>query len=123
MSKYLTLISYSVLIWLIPLLVSFGFYDQSGKLISHYLVFKLTMILVSTAVSFFLLRRFYKKYGISNYLLNSVYITLIQVILDIPVLLIFLKMDTVNYLLTVLPVYLVMIPVVNYYIAKKMIGN
>lgn len=119
MKKYLSLFFLSLIIWFIPLLVSFGFYDQNGNMVSNYLVFKVTMVLVSTFVSFFVLRGFYRRYRDSSVVQNSLLIILIQIILDIPVLIITLKMDPLFYAYSVVPVYLIMIPLVNLYISKK----
>jgi hypothetical protein len=123
MPKYLHLSFLSLIIWTIPFLISFAFYDQNGHQIGNYWVFKSTMILVSTFTSFFVLRGFYKKFTNSNIWINSFMIVFVQIIMDIPALLLFLKMDSMTYLLTVVPIYLVMIPLVNFYIAKKIGGS
>jgi hypothetical protein len=123
MPKYLHLCVLALIIWTIPFLISFAFYDQNGNQIGNYWVFKSTMILVSTFTSFFVLRGFYKKFTNSNIWINSFLIVFVQIIMDIPALLLFLKMDSMTYLLTVVPIYLVMIPLVNFYIAKKIGGS
>lgn len=46
-----TLIARGAVIWLVPLLVSFGFYTPSGELITSYALFKSVMVLVLTSTT------------------------------------------------------------------------
>lgn len=113
----------SLVIWLVPFLVSFVFYDQSGSMVGEYWVFKVTMIIAATVAAWFMLRTFFKDNPHVTVLQASIVILLFQVLLDILVLIGLLKMPAGIYFATVLPVYLVIIPVTNYVLSRMQRKN
>lgn len=106
------------IIWLIPLLVSFGMYNQNGQLMVDYWIFKVVMVLVATITSVFTLRRYYKHFK-SDWKFNSIVILGVNVLLDLIVLVGVLKMDWLFYLYSVVPVYILFISLTNFLISKQ----
>jgi hypothetical protein len=111
----------SLVVWLVPLVVSFAFYDANGNLTGNFWIFKLTMVLVSCLTSWLAFRRFYKNSPTSSPWTNSLAIILVQVVLDLAVLIGVFRMPLVFYISIVLPVYVIFIPLVNYLLAKKIL--
>lgn len=108
----------SFLIWLIPFVVSFLFYNKSGKMVGDFWTFKITMIVVVTIASFFALKKFYQNNKIDFFEVSLVVIA-VQIVLDILVLIFGLKMDLGYWAWSVLPIYFVIIPLTNYFLSKK----
>jgi hypothetical protein len=111
----------SVIIWLIPFLVSFVFYDQSGNLVGNFWVFKLTMIVVFCLTTYFTFRNYYKTH--SDWLATVGIILGVNVLLDLIVLVGMIKMPAVTWVTQVMPVYLVIVPVVHYFLSRKLKGK
>lgn len=109
----------SVITWLVPFLISFAFYDQNGTMVGNYWVFKLTMIISAVVTVFFAFRPFFRSHKKVNLMQASAIVIAIQVILDFIVLIGFLSMPLSMYLLTVLPVYIVFIPLTLWILQKK----
>lgn len=59
-NKIIRLLVSGVLIWLIPFVVSFAFFDRSGKPIIDYDLFKSIMIVVSSVVGGYAIIRYFK---------------------------------------------------------------
>ena len=109
----------SFIIWLIPLIVSFAFYDQNGNLVGNFWLFKLTMVVTFSLTTYFAFRNYYKTH-------SDVYTTIgvilgVNVLLDLIVLVGVIKMPLIVWSVQVLPVYLVVVPVINHILAKKYI--
>jgi uncharacterized membrane protein len=109
----------SMLVWVIPMAIGFGFYDQTGKLTTNFWVFKITMVLTLLTITYLCFRKFYKTH--SNWIQTSGIIIAINVILDIIVLVGLFKMPFGDWLFQVAPLYLICVPAVNYLLAKKYI--
>lgn len=109
----------SIITWLVPFLISFAFYDQNGTMVGNYWVFKLTMIVSAVVTVFFAFRRFFRSHTSVNLMQASSIVIAIQVILDFVVLIGFLSMPLTMYLLTVLPVYIVFIPLTLWILQKQ----
>ena len=60
-NKILRLLLLGFLIWLIPFVTSFGFFDRSGKLSINYDLFKSIMIVISSLVGCYAIIRYYKS--------------------------------------------------------------
>jgi hypothetical protein len=119
LKSYLPTLLKSVLIWVIPVVISFVFYDQTGKLTGNFWVFKIAMVLTLLTTIYFCFRKFYKTH--SNWLQTSGIIIGVSLILDIIVLVGLFKMPFGDWLLQVFPLYLICIPTINYLLAKKYI--
>ncbi len=107
----------SVLTWLVPLIVSFAFYDAKGNLTGNFWIFKLTMLVVISLTIYFSFRGYYKTH--SAWLTTAGIIIAVNVLLDAIVLIGMIKMPVINWITQVLPVYLVLVPVVNYLMSRK----
>jgi hypothetical protein len=119
LKSYLPTILKSILIWVIPMVIGFGFYDQTGKLTCNFWVFKIGMVLTLLTTIYFCFRKFYKTH--SNWLQTSGIIIGVSLILDIIVLVGLFKMPFGDWLLQVVPLYLICISTINYLLAKKYI--
>lgn len=108
----------SVIIWLVPFVVGFLFYDKNGQMVGDYWVFKVAMIISATGAAWYMLRNFFRKNKEAKVVNSSIIIGAFQVLLDLIVLIGLLKMDTQLYLTTVLPVYFVLVPLTNYVLIK-----
>jgi membrane protein YdbS with pleckstrin-like domain len=53
----------SMLVWVIPMAIGFGFYDQTGKLTTNFWVFKITMVLTLLTITYLCFRKFYKTHS------------------------------------------------------------
>jgi hypothetical protein len=105
------------LLWLIPLVVSFGFYNQEGELNTDFWIFKVTMIIVATITSVVLLRFYYKGKNHLNWWKTALVFLAINLVLDLIMLVGFLGMEILLWLYSVAIVYLVMIPATSYALA------
>ncbi len=115
--KKLTLPSLGI--WVTPFIVSMFFYDRSGTMMANFWVFKITMMVSATLAALFFLRTFFKHNPKETVLNTALVIFLFQVVLDIIVLIALFKMPIQDYILTVLPVYVVLIPLTTYFLKKK----
>lgn len=77
----------SFLIWLIPFIVGFLFFDRSGKLLVNFWLFKSIMVIVLLISSYFLLRWFYTSNPqilstLPVFILIGLGIALLNIVLD-----------------------------------------
>lgn len=82
---YFLLVSF--LIWLIPFLAGFPFFDRTGKLLVNFWLFKSVMVIVLLISSYFLLHWFYESNpNITNtlpmFLVIGFGIALLNIVLD-----------------------------------------
>ncbi|MEQ8303846.1 MAG: hypothetical protein RIB47_10675 [Cyclobacteriaceae bacterium] len=89
-------VGYGIITWLVPFIISFGFYDQQGNLQTSYDLFKSSMIVVSSVVGCYILYLFFKsvnnefvKWG----LLFGVFLLIINWALDVFILVPFAAME------------------------------
>lgn len=101
---YLNVLARGFLIWLVPFLVSFGFYTPSGELTTSYALFKSVMVLTLTwtTLAVNLLR---PPRGLPPWLVAAVYL-LINVILDALVLVPLMGLTAAAYVEQIGLVYL-----------------
>ena len=96
MKKYLKLIGFGFLTWLVPFVVAFGFYNKEGQLCVDLQLFKSIMILVGAAVGVWLMVLYFKKID-KSYIFESLVLgfswLLINVLLDLAVLVRMMHMD------------------------------
>jgi hypothetical protein len=112
----LTTLLKAFLIWFVPFMFSFGFYDKSGQLVGNFWLFKLTMIFVLSFTMYITLRNYFKTH--SDWLETATKVLVVNAVLDIAVLLFVLKMPLINWLSQVLPVYIFLMALVCFLLNK-----
>jgi len=124
MKKYLKIVLFGFLTWVIPFVISFFFYTKEGQAAIDLFLFKSIMIVVGSITGATLLVIYFKKLT-GNYLQEGILIGtawfLINIILDILVLLPMSKMPLGMYFSTIGLRYLI-IPVMSIaigYVAEK----
>jgi hypothetical protein len=116
MKKTLRLIGFGVLIWLIPFVISFGFYDANGNLTTSYDLFKSCMIVISTLVGCYFLYRYFSsvvEHFAKEGAITGITWLLINLVLDFIILVPFAKMELKDYIVTIGIRYL-QIPIITY---------
>jgi hypothetical protein len=98
--KIIRIILLGILIWIIPFITGFAFYDRSGNLTINYDLFKSIMIVVSSVVSSYAILRHYKS--ITENFIREGYITglgwlAINLLLDLIILVPMAKMQMKDY--------------------------
>ncbi|MFC1823531.1 hypothetical protein ACFL9T_12545 [Thermodesulfobacteriota bacterium] len=115
MKKYLKILLFGFLAWLIPFVVSIFFYSKEGKPIVDIFLFKSIMIVVGAITGAFLMVLYLKKLT-RNYLNEAIIIGLswfaINIILDLIILLPMMKVSIGTYFAQIGLRYLV-IPVMS----------
>jgi hypothetical protein len=104
------------IIWFVPLMFSFGFYDRTGNLTTNFWVFKLTMVFVASFTAYIALRNYFKTH--SDWLSVAGKVVAVNTVLDMVVLVLLFKMPFVAWISQVLPVYLVIIPLACYLMSQ-----
>jgi hypothetical protein len=103
-NKTLRIVALGILIWIVPFVVAFGFYDRSGQLTTSYGLFKCVMIVVSSMTSSYALLRHY-KFVRQNFfregLLTGFSWLVINLLLDLVVLVPISKMSYESYFSTI----------------------
>ena len=61
MKNILKIVWMGVVIWLVPFVIAFGFYDRSGQLTIDHDLFKSLMIVISSLVGCFAIIRYFKN--------------------------------------------------------------
>jgi predicted Na+-dependent transporter len=115
--SYLPTFLKSLLIWVVPMLASFPFFDRTGKMVGNFWIFKLTVIIALALSTYLAFRKFYKTH--SNWIQTSIIVIAVNVILDLVVLVGLLKMTFGEWFTQTLPAYLAIITAVNYLLTKK----
>lgn len=105
------------LIWLVPMILSFAFYDQNGALVGNYFVFKVVMALGIIATTYFTFRNYYKSH--SDWFKTARVIIIVNIILDLIILIGLLKMPITEWVINVLTFYIVLIPGISYWLASR----
>jgi hypothetical protein len=109
----------SVITWVVPFLASFAFYDRNGTMVGNFWVFKGTMVVVAGITAFLAFRKAMNASPTLAVPPASAIVIGIQVLLDLAVLVIGLDMPMREYLLTVVPVYLVVIPAMLFLLSRS----
>jgi len=118
MKKYLFLLLGGFLVWLIPFLVSFPFFDQEGNLIANFFTFKVVMALVLFISSYFIFKRLCKFYADFSPVIAILVTIAISVLIDFGTIIPFTGLSLGEYAVQILSLYLVIIPS-SILIAKK----
>ena len=115
MKKSFRLILFGVLTWIIPFVISFGFYDSNGALATSYDLFKSVMIVVSSLAGCYFLYRYFKTIT-ENFAKEGILVGLvwlgINLLLDIFILVPFAKMEMRDYVVSIGIRYL-QIPIIS----------
>lgn len=100
MNKYLKMVIFGFLVWLVPFLASLLFYNSSGKLIIDVFLFKSIMIVVGSVTGAVLLILYFKKIH-NNYFNEGIVLGLswfaINILMDLLVIVIILGMPVGDY--------------------------
>lgn len=95
------------LAWLVPLVISFFLFNpQTREYIPNFLSFKVIMAVVLLAITWFLYMRLRNEMKSSKWQVSIVFL-LVSVVFDLIVLVWLLAMPFATWLLTVLPLYIV----------------
>ncbi|OIO21452.1 hypothetical protein COV61_05235 [Candidatus Micrarchaeota archaeon CG11_big_fil_rev_8_21_14_0_20_47_5] len=126
MNKYFKMFGFGLLIWLIPFIAGFLFFDASTqKLTIDETFFKSIMIVLSCFVGVFLLLKYFAKVK-EKYLQEAVAISIIWLainwLLDFVILLPMSKMDAATYFMQIGMRYL-MVPIIAVGMAKMKEGK
>lgn len=109
-NSYLRVVLLSCLIWLIPLIASFFFYNQEGDLQVNFWFFKVAMIIVSSVTVLITLSKYLKASTTVSWVTFSIIALVVNCILDFIVLIGLLGFGIGNWVVEILPVYIVFIP-------------
>lgn len=111
MKKYLKIVLYGFLVWLIPFALSIFFYTQEGKLTIDIFLFKTIMIVVGSISAAFLLVSYFKKIK-TDYLKEGIIVGVIwfclNILLDLLVLIPMSGMSIPDYFMQIGLRYLAM---------------
>ena len=104
MNKYLKMLLYGFLTWLIPFVVGFSFYSPQGELLVDGLVFKSIMVAVGSITGAILLVLYFKPIT-TSYLNEGILVGLVWIglnlVLDLVVLVPMAGMTTRDYFLQI----------------------
>jgi hypothetical protein len=120
-SPLLKLVGFSLLAWLVPFVVSIFMIDNSRVPIAYkpdYFSFKMTMfviLIVITTLGYSVMRWYTKM----NWVITAMSFLLVSCVLDVVLLINIFKMNTTDWVLTVLPSYLVIFFGLAYLILRK----
>jgi uncharacterized membrane protein YidH (DUF202 family) len=120
-SPIFKLISFGFLAWLVPFFVSIFMIDSSRLPILYkpdYITFKLTMIVILIIITTlgYSIMRWYTKL---NWVITAITFLLFSCVLDIVVLINIFKFSNTDWVLTVLPSYLVIFFGLGYLILRR----
>ena len=109
MQKYLKIIGYGVLTWLIPFVISFFFYGADGNSLIDKDLFKSIMIVIGALVGCWLLVKYFRQIK-KDYINEGIKVGLIwfavNILLDFPTLLMMFKMPIDGYIMQIAVRYL-----------------
>ena len=108
----------SFLVWLIPFIGSFAFFDQEGNLLANFYIFKLVMITVLLLTSYFIFKRFYKFFNKFSALIAILVTVGISILVDLGSVVPFTGLSLGDYIVQIISVYVVVIPI-SILFAKK----
>ncbi|GAB4173280.1 MAG: hypothetical protein Fur005_35060 [Roseiflexaceae bacterium] len=106
----------AAIIWIVPLVVSFGFYDRQGELTSSYAWFKSVMVLI-LSITTFAVGVIRPPRGQHPVLVAGIYL-LINLLLDLVVLVPLMGISLAQYLEQIALVYSI-IPLLTYALLRQ----
>lgn len=118
MKKYSYLLLSSFLVWLIPFIGSFAFFDQEGNLLANFYIFKLVMIILLFLTSYFIFKRFYKFFNKFSALIAILVTVGVSVLVDLGSVVPFTGLSLGDYIVQIISVYVVVMPI-SILFAKK----
>jgi hypothetical protein len=120
-SPIFKLISFSFLAWFVPFFVSLFMIDNSRNPIAYkpdYISFKITMfvlLIVITTLGYSVVRWYTKI----NWVITAITFLLLSCVLDVIVLINIFRMNSTNWVITVLPIYLLIFFGLAYIIIRR----
>jgi hypothetical protein len=120
-SPLLKLVGFSLLAWIVPFVVSIFMIDNSRVPIAYkpdYISFKITMfviLIVITTLGYSVMRWYTKM----NWVITAMTFLLVSCVLDVILLINIFKMNTTDWVLTVLPSYLLIFFGLAYLILRR----
>jgi hypothetical protein len=117
---------FGFLTWLVPFVISFGFYTPTGELLTSHDLFKSVMVVVLTGCVCYLLYRYFKEqrhsYAKSGWLIGVSWLV-INLLLDVVILVPLAKMTYRFYFESIGLLYLVIaiVPIAIGYTLQKLI--
>jgi len=117
--KTLWVFGFSILVWIVPFLVSIPFFNSSGSLVINFWLFKLIMVVFVILVTFFGYK-FLNKKLIQNTFWLSVLTVLINTLLDVLILIPVAKYTARDYILQIFCIYIIFIPTAIYFSNKQL---
>jgi len=122
MNKYLKIVLFGFLVWLVPFVASLFFYTAEGKLVIDVFLFKSIMIVVGSIVGAFLLISYFKNIN-KDYLKEGILVGVIwfgiNILLDLLVLVLMFEMPVVDYFTRIGLGYIV-IPVMSIMVGEAL---
>jgi hypothetical protein len=112
----------SVLVWLVPFVLSIPFFGSSGNLLINFWLFKSIMILILVITTYFSFRFLVAAHS-SDWLYLSVFTIFVNIILDYFILIPVAKYSPSDYLLQIFSIYIVFIPLSIYFENKSNFEN
>lgn len=104
MKNIVKIVWMGVVIWLVPFVIAFGFYDRSGQLTIDQDLFKSLMIVISSVVGCFAIIRYFKDVGkdfVKEGWIVGVAWLLINWLLDVVILVPMAKMAMKDYVMAI----------------------
>lgn len=112
MRKNISFLASILISWVVPLVVSFFFFDQKGQLVINFWLFKAIMVFVLGLVSFLLFRFLAKKFtlNINQKIVLSLVAIAINIGLDLVTIVPLAGYKLSDYLVQVALIYVVVFP-------------
>jgi hypothetical protein len=107
----------SVAIWAMSFAVVFFLRAQTNDWVLRVLDFRPLMICATAFASWFALKQLYAHYNL-DWIHASFIIAAIHIILDILILILIMQLPTDQYAFSLLPTYIVSIPIINFTMKK-----
>jgi hypothetical protein len=109
---------FAFLTWVIPIFVSFFLIDPNTKeYLPNFIGFKLIMFVLLSAVTYMLMKRIFAKSALGKWLTASLFLV-VNIVLDLVVLISLLKIEFMSWLLTILPIYVIVFYGMEYLLHK-----
>lgn len=121
-SIFKTLLKPAAIIWVVPFVISFFFYNREGELLFNFWIFKAAMYTVGSVTALLVLRVHYQK-NRYKFLPSTSVLLFYNILFDLIVLVGLLGMDLPEYLITVVSGYIIFISLFNFIALKVTTGR
>ena len=119
-SPFFKLISFSFLAWFVPFFVSIFMIDNTKNPVGYkpdIVTFKITMFVILTIIT--MIGYFIIRNTRLNWLITAIVFLLVSCVLDVVVIINIFRMNTTSWVLTILPIYLLIFFGLAYTILRK----